>query len=69
MVFSSKTILAISSDTFLCSVFNSMRASRSIFDISAETDRFCGEVLVVDSSTLRIARALRMVASGNSSVS
>ncbi len=64
MVLSSMTTLAVPSNTFLYSVFSSMRASRSIFAISAETVRFCGEVLVVDSSTLRIARALRMVASG-----
>ena len=64
MVLSSMTTLAVPSNTFLYSVFSSMWASRSIFVISAETVRFCGEVLVVDSSTLRIARALRMVASG-----
>jgi hypothetical protein len=69
MVFSSMTTLAVSSDTFLCSVFSSMWASRSIFAISAKTVRFCGEAVVVDSSTLQIARALRIVASGNNSMS
>ena len=52
MVLSSMTTLAVPSNTFLYSVISSMRASRSIFAISAETVRFCGEVLVVDSSTL-----------------
>ena len=69
MVLSSMTTLAVPSNTFLYSVFSSMRASRSIFAISAKLFRFCGEVVVVDSSTLQIARASRIVASGSSSMS